>query len=82
METMASIRDSKFETSCTKCGNALIAPEWSEYVSDGLVLNFWSCWKCGHQFETEAYMPVDAEGRRRGDKGFFPVAVSGVRNFG
>lgn len=46
---------------CDKCGNTLIAAEWSEYVSDGLVLYFWSCWKCGYRFETEAFMPVDAE---------------------
>lgn len=45
---------------CDKCGNTLIAAELSEYVSDGLVLNFWSCWKCGNRFETEAYMPADA----------------------
>ena len=61
MTTMASIRNSKFETTCDKCGKALIAPKWSEYVSDGLVLNFWYCLKCGYQFETEAYMPTDAE---------------------
>ena len=46
---------------CDKCGNTLIAADWSEYVTDGLVLDFWSCWKCGYRFETEAYMPVDAE---------------------
>lgn len=46
---------------CDKCGNTLITAKWSEYVSDGLVLNFWSCWKCGYCFETEAYMSVDAE---------------------
>ena len=72
MATITSIRNSKFETSCTKCSNALIAPEWSEYVSDGLVLNFWSCWKCGHQFETEAYMPADAEADAEAIKDFFP----------
>ena len=58
MVTPASIRDSEFETSCDKCGEALIAPRWSEYVSDGLVLNFWSCTKCGFQFETEAFVPA------------------------
>ena len=61
MTTMASIRDFEFETTCDKCGKALIAPKWSEYVSDGLVLNFWSCTKCGFQFETEALVPSTAE---------------------
>lgn len=61
MTTIASIRDSDTETSCDKCGKLLIDPEWSEYVSDGLVLNFWSCTKCGFQFETEAYVPATAE---------------------
>ena len=35
---------------CDKCGNTLIAADWSEYVNDGLVLDFWSCWKCGYRF--------------------------------
>jgi hypothetical protein len=46
---------------CDKCGNTLLAADWSEYVNDGLVLNFWSCWKCGNRFETEAYMSADAQ---------------------
>ena len=46
---------------CDKCGNTLIAADWSEYVQDRLVLDFWSCWKCGNRSETEAYMFVDAE---------------------
>ncbi len=46
---------------CDKCGAALVSTEWSEYVSDGLVLDFWSCSKCGNRFETEAFMPFDAE---------------------
>ena len=61
MVTPASIRDFEFETSCDKCGEALIAPKWSEYVSDGLVLNFWSCTKCGFEFETEAFVPAGAQ---------------------
>lgn len=48
---------------CDKCGNTLITAEWSEYVSDGLILNFWSCAKCGYGFETEAFMPVDSESK-------------------
>jgi ribosomal protein L37AE/L43A len=45
---------------CAKCGEALIAPDWSEFVSERLVLNLWSC-TCGDRFQTEAYMPADAK---------------------
>ncbi len=41
---------------CNRCGNDLIVAEWREYVSDGVLLNFWRCWECGYQFETEEYM--------------------------
>jgi len=57
---VAAIRNSERETTCVKCGETLIAPEWSEYVSEGLVLNLWSCWNCGQRFETEAHIPVVA----------------------
>jgi ribosomal protein L37AE/L43A len=46
---------------CAQCGEALIAPDWSEFVSERLVLNLWSCTKCGDRFQTEAYMPAGAE---------------------
>jgi ribosomal protein L37AE/L43A len=46
---------------CAKCGEALIAPDWSEFVSEHLVLNLWSCMKCGDRFQTEAYMPADTQ---------------------
>jgi ribosomal protein L37AE/L43A len=74
MTTVASIRNFECETTCAKCGNALIAPEWSEYVSERLVLNLWSCTKCGCQFETKAYMPADAESMndRMAVEAFFP----------
>jgi len=61
MTTVASFRDSKSETTCAKCGNALIAPEWSEFVSERLVLNIWCCPNCGCEFETETCMPAGAE---------------------
>lgn len=59
---------------CDKCGNTLIAAESSEYVSDGLVFNFWCCPKCGYRFETEAYMPVDTDPNidRAAVEPFFP----------
>ena len=74
MTTVASFRNSEFETTCAKCGEALIAPEWSEYVSEGLVLNLWACTNCGCRFETEAVVPADAEAMSddRAIKAFFP----------
>ncbi len=60
MTTVASVRNSKFDTTR---GSALIAPEWSEYVSERLFLNLWSCTNCGFRFDTEAHMPADAEPR-------------------
>lgn len=38
MTTIASIRHSEREI-CVKCGYALFVPEWSEYVSERVVLN-------------------------------------------
>jgi ribosomal protein L37AE/L43A len=46
---------------CAQGGEALIAPDWSEFVSERLVLNLWSCTKCGDRLQTEAYMPGDAK---------------------
>lgn len=62
MTTVASLRGSAHEVKCDRCGNSLIAPEWSEYFSEAhLVLNLWSCANCGNRFETEAFVPVGAE---------------------
>jgi ribosomal protein L37AE/L43A len=41
-------------TTCAKCGEMLIAPDSSEFVSERLVVNLWSCTKCGDRFETKA----------------------------
>ena len=45
---------------CPNCCEALIAPDWSEFVSERLVVNLWICTKCGDRFETQACMPADA----------------------
>jgi ribosomal protein L37AE/L43A len=73
MATIASISHSE-RGICAKCGFTLFAPDWSEYMSERLVLNLWSCVKCGHRFETEAHMPADAESIEATEtmKAFFP----------
>jgi ribosomal protein L37AE/L43A len=58
--TKTSKERSSFGMTCEKCGEALIAPDWSEHVSEQLVINLWSCPKCGCEFETEACMPAHA----------------------
>jgi ribosomal protein L37AE/L43A len=40
---------------CAQCGADMIAPEWSEHVSDRRVRNFWSCEVCGYRFEDTVY---------------------------
>jgi ribosomal protein L37AE/L43A len=75
MTPVASLRGSAHEVTCDKCGNSLIAPEWSEYFSEErLVLNLWSCMNCGNRFETEALVPVDAEPKNENKvfEEFFP----------
>jgi len=41
---------------CARCGEDMIAPEWSEYLSDHCVRNVWSCEACGYQFEEPVYL--------------------------
>jgi hypothetical protein len=46
---------------CVKCGERLIAPEWSEFVTERLILNLWACTSCGDRFETPACTAVPGE---------------------
>jgi ribosomal protein L37AE/L43A len=55
-----NIKEDAMMTTRAKCCEALIAPDWSEFVSERLVINLWSCTKCGDRFETMARMPADA----------------------
>ena len=43
---------------CAQCGAMIIAPEWSEYLSERCVRHAWSCEKCGYQFESTTYFPA------------------------
>ena len=41
---------------CAQCGAKLIAPTWSEHLSDHCVRNVWLCEACGYQFEDAVYL--------------------------
>ncbi len=41
---------------CAQCGADIIAPEWSEHLSDQRIRNVWSCEVCGYQFEDTVYL--------------------------
>jgi hypothetical protein len=40
-----------FGDKCSHCSTDLIAPEWSEHVSDRCIQNGWPCDACGRRFE-------------------------------
>lgn len=53
---------SDFGMTCLQCGDVVIAPELVEFFSEErLVLSFWTCEKCGYQFDTVFFVPADAE---------------------
>ena len=60
MTTVAAIRNCNHMT-CKQCGDTLIAPEWSEYVTKQHIRHLWHCTDCGYQFETSVYLPPDLE---------------------
>ena len=45
---------------CAQCGDPLVAPQWSEHVSERCVRHLWSCEACGYEFETSIYLRADA----------------------
>jgi ribosomal protein L37AE/L43A len=43
---------------CAQCGFLIIAPEWSQYLSERCVRHSWSCEMCGYQFESTIHFPA------------------------
>jgi len=72
MTTIASLRQS---TKCPCCGEWLVAPEWSTYVSEEQVRNFWVCPKCGNEFETSIYLTQDVPLTPEVVDAFFPTLL-------
>ena len=60
-ETMARARTATRKANpCPQCNEALLAPDWSEYLSERCVRHTWSCEACGYQFETTVVFPAAA----------------------
>jgi hypothetical protein len=60
-QTVRAFHQSRPIVPCAQCGEALFAPEWSEYFDDRRIRHFWSCDSCDYQFETMvSYPPTDA----------------------
>lgn len=54
---VSSAQRTEIDNSPSFASIALIAPDWSEFVGEELVVNLWTCTKCGDRFETTACMP-------------------------
>jgi len=52
MTAIASACRSSFGMRCLRCGNELIAPEWTEHRNDRHIRHFWQCGKCHCRFKT------------------------------
>jgi hypothetical protein len=61
-QTVRAFHQSRPIVPCAQCGEALFAPEWSEYFDDHRIRHFWSCDSCDYQFETMvSYPATDAQ---------------------
>jgi formylmethanofuran dehydrogenase subunit E len=61
MTLMVSMSSTDRGSTCSKCGEMVISPDRSVFVSEWSVLNFWSCAQCGEQFDTMACRLKGAE---------------------
>jgi hypothetical protein len=57
-QTVPTFHQSRPIVPCAQCGEALFAPEWSEYFDDRRIRHFWSCDACDYQFETMVCYPA------------------------
>jgi hypothetical protein len=56
--TFARSRLTTFDKNiCPQCSSWLLAPEWSEHVSEHNVRHSWTCHACGYGFETSVFFP-------------------------
>ena len=58
-ETAASSRLTTYSKNmCPQCSGWLLAPNWSEYLSERCVRHTWSCEACDYDFETTVFFPL------------------------
>jgi len=57
---------SSYRTPCAQCGDMLIAPTWSEHLTDRCIRHAWSCEACGYEFETTVYLSLEQSIRAGG----------------
>jgi uncharacterized protein with PIN domain len=72
---MTSIKSLHQSSKCGACGEWLIAPRRSTYVSEEQVSNLWVCPKCGNQFETSIYLAQDVPLTPEVVDTFFPTLL-------
>ena len=41
---------------CPQCGDALLAPVWSEHVKERCIRHLWNCDACGYAYESMVYL--------------------------
>jgi ribosomal protein S27AE len=48
------------KNTCPQCSGWLLAPDWSEHLSERCVRHAWSCEACGYEFETAVFFSTPA----------------------
>jgi hypothetical protein len=72
---MTTIKSLHQSAKCAACGEWLIAPERSTYVSEEQVSNRWVCPKCGKEFETSIYLTQEVPLTPEVVDTFFPTLL-------
>lgn len=76
MTNRTALRHDPTETRCAKCGEVLSSPEHSfDFAEEGLLIELWSCARCGNSFETETHAAAAPSARSCSDASMEPVLL-------
>jgi DNA-directed RNA polymerase subunit RPC12/RpoP len=70
-----TIKSLRLSSKCSRCGEWLIAPERSAYVSEEQVNNYWICPNCGNEFETSIHLTREVPLTPEVVDAFFPTLL-------